>query len=129
MPVPKLVCEVSDASGFAWPACVEGGLRCEEHDEEAELSVERYFGQSAQVVLGQACQVLEPAEDSFARVSSQTPSLFFGNYTVKVNIRAEFGACLDHIEVAGRAPGVPREGGIEPIWVLESTLLFLSLTL
>jgi hypothetical protein len=29
MPVPKLVCEVSDASGFAWPACVEGGLCCE----------------------------------------------------------------------------------------------------
>jgi len=29
MRVPKLVCEVPDASGFAWPACVEGGLRCE----------------------------------------------------------------------------------------------------
>jgi hypothetical protein len=25
MPVPKLVCEVSYASGFAWFACVEGG--------------------------------------------------------------------------------------------------------
>jgi hypothetical protein len=52
MLVPKLVCEVSDAPGFAWPACVDGGLCCEEYDEQAELSVERYFGQSSEVVLG-----------------------------------------------------------------------------
>jgi hypothetical protein len=51
MLVPKLVCEVSDASGFAWSVSVCCGLGCEEHDEEAELSVERYFGQSPEVVL------------------------------------------------------------------------------
>jgi hypothetical protein len=50
MPVPKLVCEVSYASGFAWSVRVDGGLCCEEHDEQAELSVERYSGQSSQVV-------------------------------------------------------------------------------
>jgi len=52
MSVPRSVCEVSYASGFAWFVCVDGGLGCEEHDEQAELSVERYFGQSSEVVLG-----------------------------------------------------------------------------
>jgi hypothetical protein len=33
MSVPKLVCEVSYASGFAWFVSVDGGLGCEEHDE------------------------------------------------------------------------------------------------
>jgi hypothetical protein len=44
MSVSKLVCEVSDASGFAWFARVYCGLGREQHDEQAELSVERYFG-------------------------------------------------------------------------------------
>jgi hypothetical protein len=52
MPVPKLVCEVSYASGSAWFVRVDGGLCREEHDEQAELSVERYSGQSSQVVQG-----------------------------------------------------------------------------
>jgi len=52
MPVPKLVCEVPYASGSAWFVGVYGGLCCEEHDKEAELSVERYFSQPSQVVLG-----------------------------------------------------------------------------
>lgn len=52
MAVPKLVCEVSDASGFAWFVRVDGGLGSEKHDEQAELRVERYFSQSSQVVLG-----------------------------------------------------------------------------
>lgn len=52
MCVPKLVCEVSYASGFAWSVRVYGGLGCEEHDEQAELSVQRYFDQSSQVVQG-----------------------------------------------------------------------------
>jgi hypothetical protein len=52
MPVPKLVCEVPYASGSAWFVGVYGCLGCEEHDEEAELSVERYFSQPSQVVLG-----------------------------------------------------------------------------
>ena len=64
MRVPKLVCEVSDASGSAWFVNVYGGLGSEEHDEQAELSVERDFDQSSQVMLSQTCQVLEPAEDS-----------------------------------------------------------------
>jgi hypothetical protein len=52
MSVPKLVCEVSYASCLAWSVCVYGCLGCEEHDEQAELSVQRYFDQSSQVVLG-----------------------------------------------------------------------------
>ena len=52
MPVPKLVCEVSYASGSVWFVRVDGGLCCEEHDEQAELSVERCSGQSSQVVQG-----------------------------------------------------------------------------
>jgi hypothetical protein len=44
MLVPKLVCEVSDASGFAWFARVYCGLSRKQHDEQAELSVERYLG-------------------------------------------------------------------------------------
>ena len=43
MSVPKLVCEVSYASGSAWFVRGDGGLGCEEHDEQAELSVERDF--------------------------------------------------------------------------------------
>jgi len=35
----KLVCEMSYASGFAWSVRVEGGLGCEEHDEERELQI------------------------------------------------------------------------------------------
>ena len=52
MRVPKLVCKVPYASGSAWFVSVYGGLSREEHGEEAELSVEGYFGQSSQVVLG-----------------------------------------------------------------------------
>jgi hypothetical protein len=52
MPVPKLACEVSYASGFAWSVGVYGCLSCEQHDEQTELSVERDFGQSSEVVLG-----------------------------------------------------------------------------
>jgi hypothetical protein len=52
MRVPKLVCEVSYASCFAWFVSVGCGLGCEEHDQQAKLSVERDFGQSSQVVLG-----------------------------------------------------------------------------
>jgi hypothetical protein len=33
MRVPKLVCEVSDASGFVWFVRVYGGLCGEEHDQ------------------------------------------------------------------------------------------------
>jgi hypothetical protein len=51
MRVPKLACEVSYASGFAWFMSVYGCLGCEEHDEQAELGVECDFGQSSQVVL------------------------------------------------------------------------------
>ena len=51
MLVPKLVCEVSDASGFAWFASVCCGLGRKQHDEQAELSVERDLGQSSEVVL------------------------------------------------------------------------------
>jgi len=35
MLVPKLVCEVSYASGFVWFASVCCSLGCEEHDERA----------------------------------------------------------------------------------------------
>ena len=44
MAVPKLVSEVSDASGFCSVASVDGCFCCEKHDYDAELSVERYFG-------------------------------------------------------------------------------------
>jgi len=39
MLVPKLVCEVPYASGFAWFVSVDGCLGCEEHDEERELQI------------------------------------------------------------------------------------------
>jgi hypothetical protein len=45
-PWARLVCEASYASVLAWSVRVYGGasvgLGCEEHDEEAELGVERY---------------------------------------------------------------------------------------
>lgn len=65
MRVPKLVREVSDASWLAWFASVDCSLSCKQHDEQAELGVESYLGQSSQVVLGQACEILESAEHSF----------------------------------------------------------------
>jgi hypothetical protein len=41
MCVPKLVHEVSDASGSAWFVSVYGGFGCEKHDEQVEFGVER----------------------------------------------------------------------------------------
>jgi hypothetical protein len=46
MVIPKLVCEVSDASGFAWFVDVDSGLNCKQHDLDAELRVESDFGAS-----------------------------------------------------------------------------------
>ena len=44
MAIPKLVSEVSDASGFCFVVGVHGCLGCEEHDDNAELRVKRDFG-------------------------------------------------------------------------------------
>ena len=67
MLVPKSVREVSYASCFGWFVRVEGCLSCEEDGQKTELGVERDSGQSSHVVLCQACEVLESAEDSLYR--------------------------------------------------------------
>jgi hypothetical protein len=67
MSVPELVCKVPYASESAWFGRVDGSLRSEQHNQQAELLLERDLGQSYEVVLSQACEVLESAGDSFHR--------------------------------------------------------------
>jgi len=76
---------------------VYGGLGSEEHDEQAELTVERDFDQPSQVMLSQTCQVVEPAEDSlYCDVLSISSSEFLRTVALEfsVNSKSAFDAFL-----------------------------------